>query len=381
MKRIITLLSVVLAFNASSQIEGMWKLAPQQGALAVGTTEGSGSLWSNPLSEVTSRACLFDDSISFDASGNMIQYMDGSTWIEEWQGSNPPACGAPVAPHDGTTNAPYTYVYDSGAGTLTVNGVGAHLGLPKAVNGSEINSSANAPASITYNVSFVNNNNTMIADINCGASLWWRFIYQRTNAVNAPNPMVTFQVDMSDYSGTASLANGVYINGSYNNWVGSGDLMTNIGNNIWEITLEIPVGNIQFIYNIDNYADFEGFSASDACIDPFDDGFYNRYYEVTSDATLPVVCFNSCEACVTGIEGNDISFFNVYPNPSNSAFNISSENNFDSIILFDLSGKVIFSDAVDVKEYTLNLTGIFAGTYIMEVTSDKGTYRKEVVVL
>jgi len=378
MKKIITLLSVVLAFNSFSQIEGMWKLAPQQGALAVGPNLGDGSWWSNTLADVTTRACLFDDSISFDALGNMVHYQDGSTWLETWQGAAQEECGTPVAPHDGTTNAPYTYVYDSGAGTLTVNGIGAHIGLPKVANGGEITNPVDAPSSITYDVSFVNGNNTMIADINIGVG-YWRFIYQRTDAINAPNPMVTFQVDMSDYVGT--IGTGVYLNGTMNAWCGDCAPMTNIGNNIWELEVELPVGSVQYIFTVDGWTDLEVFAATDACIDPIDDGFYNRYYEVTSDATLPVVCFNSCEACVTGIEGNDISFFNVYPNPSNSTFNISSENNFNSIILYDLSGKVIFSDTVDAKEYTLNLNGIYSGTYIMEISSEKGTYRKEVVVL
>ena len=30
--------------------------------------------------------CLFDDSIKFDSLGNMYHYMDGSTWLETWQG-------------------------------------------------------------------------------------------------------------------------------------------------------------------------------------------------------------------------------------------------------------------------------------------------------
>ena len=48
----------------------------------------------------------------------------------------PMACATPVAPHDGSIAA--SFVYDEDAGTLTLNGQGAHLGLAKVVNGSEL---------------------------------------------------------------------------------------------------------------------------------------------------------------------------------------------------------------------------------------------------
>ena len=53
------------------------------------------------MSEVTTRACIFDDSIKLEANGNMTHYMDGSTWLETWQGVSSEQCGSPVAPHDG----------------------------------------------------------------------------------------------------------------------------------------------------------------------------------------------------------------------------------------------------------------------------------------
>ena len=63
--------------------------------------------------------------------------MGETTWVEGWQGGD--GCGAPVYPHDGAATD-YTYVYDADAGTITLNGVGAHLGLPKVHNGGELSS-------------------------------------------------------------------------------------------------------------------------------------------------------------------------------------------------------------------------------------------------
>ncbi|MFM6965055.1 MAG: hypothetical protein ACKOWM_05735, partial [Sphingomonadales bacterium] len=124
MKKLYFLLfAPILSFSA--QIQGTWKLAPQAGALGVGPNLGDISWWSNGVGDLTTRACLFDDSIKFESNGAMTHYMDGSTWLEGWQGVAPDQCGAPVAPHVGGAA---TYNYDAAAGTLTVNGLGAHIG-------------------------------------------------------------------------------------------------------------------------------------------------------------------------------------------------------------------------------------------------------------
>ena len=58
------------------------------------------------------------------------------------------SCGTPAAPHDGSADA--TYVYNAEAGTLTISGKGAHVGLPKAVNTGEISNGAAIPDEVTY---------------------------------------------------------------------------------------------------------------------------------------------------------------------------------------------------------------------------------------
>ena len=74
--------------------------------------------------DVTARAFLTNCSISFDANGNFIHYMDGSTWVENWQDNGGDRCATPVSPHAGGS---FTYTY---TGTqLTVTGSGAHIGV------------------------------------------------------------------------------------------------------------------------------------------------------------------------------------------------------------------------------------------------------------
>ena len=281
-------------FGLNAQIEGMWRLAPAAGSLAVGPGQGSSGYWANGAGEVTTRACLFDDSVKFEANGTMTHYMDNSTWVEGWQGS-PDACNVPVAPHVGGA---FTYTY--GGGALTINGIGGHIGLPKAYNGGELGATSTVPASRTYQITFSSNSDTMNADIEVGGGTWWRFVYVKTNAVIIPNPNVTFKVNMSNYTGT--IANGVYVNGSFNGWCGACNPMTNLGNGLWQTTLPIPAGNIDYKFTVDGFVDQEFFAGGEPCTITIIDGantYINRSYAVTGDATLPAVCFESCDACVS----------------------------------------------------------------------------------
>ena len=381
-----TLLFISVSAVSFSQIEGTWRLARQGGALAVGPNQGDGSWWSIPIADTLTRDCLFDDSITFDNSGTMTHYVDDGTWLEFWQhgndtnldntlNSDDDLCGTPIAPHDGTTNAPFSYTYDSGAGTLTVNGTGAHLGLPKATNGAELTDPANAPSSVTYQVSFVNNDNTMIADINFGPG-WWRFIYERTDAQSVPNPNITFQVDMSQYAGT--IGTGVYLNGDFNNWCGDCTPMTNVSGDLYEVAVPLPIGSIQYKFTVDGWTDQELFDGTASCIDPIDDGFYNRYYSVDQDATLPPVCFNSCEICsILEISEKSQAAFTISPNPADDIIHITSETTIDQLVIFDLSGKKVgeFQNSTEIA-----IEHFEPGTYILKAVTEQGPTTSRFVV-
>ena len=170
-------------------LSGYWKLAPVAGALGVGPSAGDYSWWSNTEGDVTTRACLFDDQYVFNADGS-FQNMLGSeynyaaeTWLEPWQGVDPEACGAPVAPHDGTNAA--TWSVDEAAGTITVSGSGAYLGLAKVHNGGE--DGAPVGDMITYNYSLSDDGNSMdvtISGFNAGVpGATWIFKMVRTESL------------------------------------------------------------------------------------------------------------------------------------------------------------------------------------------------------
>ena len=152
---------------AANPLAGTWKITPVAGSLAVGPTKGSGEWWSIDAAGVTTRACYYDDQYVFGTDGSFSNVMGTQTWVEGWQGGGD-ACGTPVAPHNG---ASATYVYDAAAGTVTITGAGAYIGLPKAYNGGELAAGTAVPSSITYEVTVVDASNLTV-HISIGTGYW-----------------------------------------------------------------------------------------------------------------------------------------------------------------------------------------------------------------
>jgi hypothetical protein len=164
-------------------IAGEWQIAPMPGALRVGPEPFNGDYWANSAEDVQVRACYFDDRYVFDQDGFHNDQGD-ETWLEFWQGgdyngdgildSQDDHCGSPVFPHDGSSN-PAGYVFDDVAGTLTLNGVGSYIGLPKAVNGAELTSPDQAPESVTYAAYMQDSPRMMTLVIEVGPGVFWTF--------------------------------------------------------------------------------------------------------------------------------------------------------------------------------------------------------------
>ena len=169
-----------LAKVVPSSLTGTWKL-DGAGAAGVGPTAGSMEWFTTDADVVAARACWFDDSFVFGAGGSFSNEMGAETWVEAWQGGTD-SCGAPVAPHDGTAAA--TFSHDVEAGTLTINGLGAHLGLPKAVNGQELATPSAAPESITYTIlTLTADGMNLTVTVETAPGVWWTFNLAKTTAV------------------------------------------------------------------------------------------------------------------------------------------------------------------------------------------------------
>ena len=378
-KLYILMIAFASVSGLNAQVEGTWKLADQAGALGVGPGLGDISWWSNQTADLTTRACLFDDSVKFDASGSFFNYMDGNTWLEAWQGTNPEACGAPVAPHNGSNAA--TWAFNATTSELTVTGLGAHIGLAKVVNGAELTSPLNAPASITYVLTFSNNNNTMTADINFGPG-YWRFVYNRSSVTPPAPANVTFKVNMANYTGAGNIANGVFLNGTFNNWNGSNIPMTNVGGSNWEVTIPLTPGQIQYKFTVDGWSDSEQMTAGAQCVDLVADGFDNRAFDVTADAVLPNVCWASCDVCPgSGIsEMNGAELLIVSPNPASTVFTVSFNDKLNAVEVYDLTGKLVKSVNGNATEMNVSVENLEAGVYTVVVRSAKGDFSRKLII-
>ena len=373
MKKFYLLLFTAISICSSAQIEGTWKLAQIPAALAVGPTQTDYGWWSNSSVDVNTRACLFDDSVTFDANGNFMQYMDGNTWLETFQGVASEQCGAPVAPHDGSGSYTYTYT-----GTqLTVNGTGAHMGLPKVVNGGEISTGAAVPTSITYESTLSTNGDTLTLEIDYTTG-WWKFVYQRTSLTPPPPPQtydVTLQLDASNIT---VGADGIYAGGGILGDALAVPMTDTDGDGIWEGVATFPAsgGNYVFLNSPANGGDWgakedlTGLACADA------NNWNDRLMPaLTSNITVCAI-FASCDPCQnppTGLLNNKENKLNVFPNPSNGLLNISSNHEITSLTIYDVLGKKVFSQNTNNLNLRLNIEHFINGVYFLKLNFKDAT--------
>lgn len=136
------------------------------------------------------------------------------------------------------------------------------------------------------------------------------YCYNTCGSCVAPTS-VTFRVDMTTQAEVA--ANGVHVAGNFQGWTpGATPLNDDDGDGIWEATVAIAPGSIEFKFingndwggngdgNIDNESITGDCSAS---------GNDNRFLEIGAEAIEYLVCYNSCEAtCVENPDPADITF-------------------------------------------------------------------------
>ena len=160
--------------------DGVWKLAPEAGAYFVGPDDGSGTTWwASGQSDVDARPCAFNDEWIFNVDAEMIYDTKGDLWAEDYMGYDFECVADADLTGPSAVWASGTHSYETVEGTLeqlTVNGLGAFLGLPKATNGAEVTEPV---SSITYDIverSEDNGQKRMTLEVSFGAGLW-RFLY------------------------------------------------------------------------------------------------------------------------------------------------------------------------------------------------------------
>ena len=175
--------------------EGTWKFTPTAGAFMIGPSQGSGQWFTSSAADVTTRDCLFDDEYVFNADGSFENVLGSDTWLEGWQGITPDACGTPIAPHDGTNPATWSF---NPSGTITIVGDGAYIGLAKVTNTNELGDPVDD--TITYTLTSITSTN-MTLDIQLADGNWWRFLFTKQAAAGSDATLSSLEVDSAAISG------------------------------------------------------------------------------------------------------------------------------------------------------------------------------------
>ena len=130
----------------------VWHLDREGVALSIGPGIGDDSWWS--LGGVTpsgERPCVLDDSYTFYPDGSVVLNTEGTIFVDSDNNGGgldslkvattraKTACSLARRrrPECYANGGDYTYDYNTSAGTITVNGLGAYIGLPKTNNGDQ----------------------------------------------------------------------------------------------------------------------------------------------------------------------------------------------------------------------------------------------------
>ena len=142
-------------------------------------------------------------------------------------------------------------------------------------------------------------------------------------------------------------------------------------------------GNLDFAFGYDNYLDYGSNTAYNPELGPAQlniDGippytsFDGDWYTGWSGADAPSIGLKMAYSYV-GIDDINDSNYKIYPNPTNSIFNIGVKDNNEKIKveIYDMTGRrVISTKNVVSQTITLNVNNLQSGHYIVKIINDSG---------
>lgn len=99
-------------------------------------------------------------------------------------------------------------------------------------------------------------------------------------------------------------------------------------------------------------------------------GESNRYYvDDTRFDNTPVLGTNDFEA----------ENFSIYPNPVKDVLNIEAQGVVSQVIIYDVLGKVVLSEAPGVSSARINTSSLSSGAYLVTITSEDATRTFKVI--
>ncbi len=103
---------------------------------------------------------------------------------------------------------------------------------------------------------------------------------------------------------------------------------------------------------------------------------------LSTNTTATTALIDNIEVQAVTMEGllstpdaqNSAASLSLYPNPVSNQFTIASNNQdaLSNVNIFDMSGKMVFSQKVNTSEYQHDASGLKSGIYLVEATTQSG---------
>ena len=179
---------------------------------------------------------------------------------------------------------------------------------------------------------------------------------------------ITLSVDMNCYTGTASVANGVYVNGTFNGWNGTSNPMDDSDNDgVYTVTLTLTVPSIEYKFTVDGWTDQELFDTTYLCTKT-SGAFTNRLLEMSADTIVPAFGWNECGPCATNVGiSEELTSFTVKPNPASDVLFIENTAGTSSnVSVYSITGALVMSERFE-NEVRLDVASLPRGMYIVRM--------------
>lgn len=177
---------------------------------------------------------------------------------------------------------------------------------------------------------------------------------------------MTLTIDMSGYTSSFTT---VYVSGAFNGWSGNANPMTDMGGNIWSATISLPEAQTEFKFTVDDWTDQEFFADGDLGT-VTNGGFTNRFLNVLGDETRNYAW--GAEGTLSTNEFTAASF-KTYPNPTNNAWNVVTDNvTIKTIQVYDIAGRQVSTMQPNAINASIDGANLKAGIYFATIQTDKG---------
>jgi hypothetical protein len=192
---------------------------------------------------------------------------------------------------------------------------------------------------------------------------------------------VTFKVDMAEVTAAYTTPE---VNGTFNNWCGGCAPMSDVdGDDVWELTISLPVGSYEYKFAYDAWAGQEELTPGSACVVTLD-GFTNRSLTVSETAVLDAVCWASCEVCDVAVNELINGTFAMYPNPAGDNITMNFEGlSFKptSVKITNAIGQTIHVEALThSNQKTISTERFENGVYFVTLSSGEFTTTQKIMV-